>query len=209
MKTKQLSQTLRERRELLNLSLEKLSQKTGIPTKYLRRIEEGEWERLPSRVYVRGFLRKYAEKVGINPDEVVKKYEALKIERGEKPPPKAKIPSVTLSPRTARVGAYVIVFLVVVGYIGYQLSAVFILPELAVESPAGDETTVFTEQIILKGRVEPGSTLLLNGQSVPTNPGGEFSIPIDLLPGLNTLEVKAVSRFNRETTITRRIIYNP
>lgn len=208
MRQVSLGEELRSRRELLNLTLDKLAQKTGIPSKYLRRIEEDGWEKLPSPVYIRGFLRKYAAAVGTNPDEVVRKYDSGESRPGIVVPPKKRF-AFTVSSRTVRIGVAAIVFLLILGYIGYQLSAVFIPPELAVTNPVRDEITVADEQIQLKGTVEPGSTLLLNGEPIATNPGGGFEERIELLPGLNTLEIKAVSKFERETVVIRRVIYNP
>lgn len=208
MRQVSVGEMLRSRRELLNITLDKLAQKTGIPSKYLRQIEEGEWGKLPSPVYVRGFLRKYAAAVGTNADEVVRRYDSEESQPVEAVAVKRKF-LIDLSPRAFRTLGAVIVFLVLVGYIGYQLAAIFIPPALTIESPARDEVTVTEEQIMLRGTVEPGSTLLLNSELIATNPGGGFEKLIELLPGLNTLEIKAVSKFNRETVIIRRVIYNP
>ena len=47
---------------------------TKIPERSLRQLEEGKFEELPADVFVRGFLRSYARVVGVNADDVVRRY---------------------------------------------------------------------------------------------------------------------------------------
>lgn len=65
---------LRERREGASLSIEEIARTTKIPERSLRRIEAGQFEELPGDVFVRGFLRSYARCVGLDSDDVVRKY---------------------------------------------------------------------------------------------------------------------------------------
>ncbi|MBW6467448.1 MAG: helix-turn-helix domain-containing protein, partial [Brevefilum sp.] len=51
---------LKQIRESQGISLETISQKTHISLAYLKAIEIGDEEFLPSRVHLRGFLRLYA-----------------------------------------------------------------------------------------------------------------------------------------------------
>ena len=65
---------LRQRREGASLSIEQIARTTKIPERSLRRIEAGLFEELPGDVFVRGFLRSYARCVGLDCDDVVRKY---------------------------------------------------------------------------------------------------------------------------------------
>ncbi len=51
---------LRDAREALNLTLEQVAQETHIRMHYLRAMEAGQFDTIPSRVQARGFLRSYA-----------------------------------------------------------------------------------------------------------------------------------------------------
>lgn len=53
-------QTLRRLREARRLSLDELAEATKIRRPYLAAIEEQDFENLPSRVYLRGFLTQIA-----------------------------------------------------------------------------------------------------------------------------------------------------
>jgi len=65
---------LRAQRERASLSIEDIARVTKIPERSLRQLEEGRFEDLPADVFVRGFLRSYARVVGVNADDVVRRY---------------------------------------------------------------------------------------------------------------------------------------
>jgi hypothetical protein len=67
---------LRAQREATNTSLEQIATKTRIPERSLRLLEAGTFESLPADVFVRGFLRSYAGCLGLDADEIVKRYAA-------------------------------------------------------------------------------------------------------------------------------------
>jgi cytoskeletal protein RodZ len=56
------------------ISLDEVSKETRIRADTLRLIEKEDHDRLPSEVFVKGFLRAYAETVGVDGDEVVRRY---------------------------------------------------------------------------------------------------------------------------------------
>jgi hypothetical protein len=68
---------------------------------------------------------------------------------------------------------------------------------------------VNTDSIIFNGQTEKGVSIFLNNQPASIHADGKFERKVELLPGLNSFEVKAVSRFNKETIVIRRVIYNP
>ncbi|MFN0117317.1 MAG: helix-turn-helix domain-containing protein [Elusimicrobiota bacterium] len=72
-----ICQTLIERRESRNLTLEKLSQILKIRLPYLQAIEKGQWSELPGEVYVRGFIRRYATYLGLDGDKLIKPHVAI------------------------------------------------------------------------------------------------------------------------------------
>ncbi len=62
-----IAHELREQRQAKNLSLEEISAQTKISISYLQKLEEGNFSFLPV-VYVRAFLKTFAEQLGLNPD---------------------------------------------------------------------------------------------------------------------------------------------
>ncbi len=71
-----VGQYLRQEREKKNISLESISQTTRIPLKDLEALEKDEFHRFSAPVFARGFLRTYANQIGIDPNEIIAIYEA-------------------------------------------------------------------------------------------------------------------------------------
>lgn len=74
---REISKILVDRRTARSLSLEKVSQNIKIRLPYLQAIEKGEWTELPGEVYVRGFIRRYAQSLGIDGDKLIAPYIGL------------------------------------------------------------------------------------------------------------------------------------
>lgn len=66
--------TLRRRREQKRMGLAEVSRVTRIPVATLESIEHDHFDDLPGEVFVRGFLKSYAQTVGLVPDEIVARY---------------------------------------------------------------------------------------------------------------------------------------
>jgi cytoskeletal protein RodZ len=62
----EIGATLREARERRQLTYEQVEAEIKIRAKYLRALEEEEFDSLPSGTYVRGFLRAYASYLGLD-----------------------------------------------------------------------------------------------------------------------------------------------
>ena len=84
---------LRAAREARGISLEEIAQKTMINIEVLRALEAGNTSSLPA-AYIRAFLREYAERVGLDPQELVQRYssadgrpEPSVIQKQGEPPP--------------------------------------------------------------------------------------------------------------------------
>ena len=68
--------TLRRQRETRRMGLAEVSRVTRIPVATLEAIEDDHFDDLPGEVFVRGFLKSYAQTVGLVPDEIVARYTA-------------------------------------------------------------------------------------------------------------------------------------
>lgn len=68
--------SMRAVRERKGISLEHVSARTKISEYYLSDIEADRFEALPPAIYLRAYLRQYAEAIGVDVDEAVKHYMA-------------------------------------------------------------------------------------------------------------------------------------
>lgn len=65
---------LRRQREMREISLRDIADRTKISLRYLEAMEEDRFDLLPAPIFAKGFLREYARYVGLSPDEVVNHY---------------------------------------------------------------------------------------------------------------------------------------
>ena len=90
---------LKETRQNTNISLGQIAKDTNIAKKYLEALENEEYSIFPGDTYLKGFLRSYSEYLNLDPDEIVKRYERIKI--AESPTPIDKLipkPKINLRP---------------------------------------------------------------------------------------------------------------
>jgi hypothetical protein len=70
----EIGTSLREARERRRIELAEAEQVTKVRAKYLRALEDEQFELLPSQTYVKGFLRTYAEFLGLDGQLYVDEY---------------------------------------------------------------------------------------------------------------------------------------
>lgn len=83
----QIGRTLKERRERLGLTLEEVERSTRMRTQRLEALEEGRFDTLPSQVQLHGFLRNYADFLGLDADDLLANYQSSLAEPGKKRSP--------------------------------------------------------------------------------------------------------------------------
>lgn len=74
---------LRQQREMREIDLREIADRTKISVRYLRAMEQDRFELLPGPIFARGFLREYAKYLGLNPDEAVNFYLSTQLEPEE------------------------------------------------------------------------------------------------------------------------------
>ena len=72
----ELGNILREAREMKGLTLADAQEETRISARFLEALEDGDFEKLPTPVHVRGFLRNYARFLELEPDPLLERFEA-------------------------------------------------------------------------------------------------------------------------------------
>src|ERR671927_333547 len=87
--------TLREERMRSRIDITEIEAQTKIRAKYLRALENEEWDLLPGPTYVKTFLRTYADALGLDGRMLVEEYK-LRHER------LSDVELQPISPRTAR-----------------------------------------------------------------------------------------------------------
>jgi cytoskeleton protein RodZ len=136
--------TLREARMRAKIDINEVETRTKIRAKYLRAIENEEWGLLPGDVYVKSFLRTYADYLGLDSRQLIDDYkrryerptdhelrqiaplgrERERRERGPRPPGpprtggRGRLPRGPLIPPWALIGAVLVAIVVALYFVG-------------------------------------------------------------------------------------------
>lgn len=205
---------LRRKREELGYSVKEAGARLGIKVEYLESLENGDYENLPPQVYVRGFLKSYANFLDIDSNQAIKIYnrEVTFLERDflkEKDPKKERVrlrSLVVITPKLITLFLSLLVFSVLFYYLYHQINSFNSKPYLFLENPAGD--SIVTDRYFrINGSTEKGAVLKINGQEVGIDASGYFDQNIVLAEGRNVIIIESKNRFNKTERREFNIIY--
>jgi len=206
-----VSEILSAARQERGVELDKAERTLKISKKYLVALERGDYQKLPSAIYVKNFTKVYAKFLGLNVAEVLEQLQReLDITEkinGEEPIIKnyeAKN-TVLITPRAIRNFIVIIISLALLAYLAWQINAIFAPPALAVNSPE-DDITISDNSFTIVGQTEPEVQIKINNQEILADQQGNFTKQLDLQTGLNTIEITAQKKHSRPSTVIRRIM---
>ncbi len=212
-----LGDALRAQRERMGITVEQAAEDTRIRDKFLRALESGDYQTLPGAVYTRGFLRNYADYLGLDPDALITQFQA---ERGAPDAPRSFEPmrpimrrSVILTPAVlVPIGVLAAVALFV-GYLYYQFTTFAVPPRIDIAEPAGDAIAQSAEYTI-RGRTAPDARVTIRvfpGPEIISDvrpaADGSFTVRVPLKPGVNHIEVQVFDATGKGNQASRVIRY--
>ncbi len=214
LQIKTIGSILKEKRREQKLEIKQISDIIKIRIDYLQALEDGDYYKFPSEVYLKGFLKNYAKYLGINTEKALAMYRRENERKQGDPAIKAvnKINSknfaLTFTPNRliALIAGLAIVLIVI--YLSTYVGKVLKKPDLKLTSPVAIDTETEAPYktdanfIELAGTAEIGSKLSINDQQLNLNNFEKFSKQFDLEEGLNKFVIKAESQFGRSKIMT-------
>lgn len=219
-----LATILQRRREQLEISLTEAEQATRIRAKYIGAIESSDYDTLKDDVYARGYVKNYADYLGLDPKPILKMYDSERagqremkrqslkqqrrpIQLGLKP---IRAMKWVVTPRTFVALTTLTVVGAVVLYIIWQVLILSAPPSLSINNT--EPRLVTTSFGFVSGRVENGSDLFINDSPVLVAADGSFRERIALTNGANEIKLTAKNRLGKVTNqsyvITARLSEN-
>jgi len=197
-----LIETMKERR----VSVDALSNATDIPKRFIDSLIKGDFNNLPAKPYVRGYLFKIAEALRIDQNILWQSYKSSTdpSTSGEHD----KLPSNRFAFKKMRTSRLIAIFsfLIVLAFIGFRFNDILGKPTIDVSLP--ESTT--EETITVTGNVRPGDTLTLNEEVIYPNEDGYFETRVQLeREALNTFTFKVKRFLGQETTVIKQVFYQP
>ncbi len=201
----------------MGLTLEQAAEDTRIREKFLRALESGDYQTLPGAVYTKGFLRNYAEYLGLEPDAIILQFQS---ERGTPEAPRSFEPMRPIMRRSVILTPVVLVPFAVLGavalllaYFYYQFTTFAVPPRIEISEPAGD-ASVQSAEYTIRGRTLPDARITIRIVPGPETisdvrpaADGSFTARIPLKPGSNHVEVQVLDATGRVNQATRTIRY--
>ncbi len=204
-----LKTLMNEALELRNVNHEKLAQLTGISERYIWAIQNIETEKLPPSPYVRGYIKKIAEVLHLNHDEIwdlYKKELAHKTSGKFDTLPENRFAIRHLS-RKQIFGAGIGILFVL--YLVANADRLIGRPELQITFPESPIFTTIESNIILTGNLDQKDKLTINGEEIFISQDGNFAEEYELQPGLNVFEFNAQRFLGSSATEIKQILYQP
>lgn len=203
--------TLKQARAFKGLSLEQISQKIKIKTAYLEALEENDYANLPSGLYSKSYLKKYAVYLGLN-------YKQLKSapasgSDGLNPlspnnpfsQPLIKRGKLLIFPKIIRNLLVSLVILICCIYLAVYVKKIFFAPLLIISQPEKNLLTT-SNSIEVVGQTEAEAEVRINDELVLNNNNGHFSKLVTLKKGLNNIVISAQKKYSQTKTVTRQIL---
>lgn len=201
-----LGEKLKKLRGDFRMSLSEISKSTKIQVKYLEYLENGEYDKLPADVYVRGFLKSYAQYFNIDESTFIKLYERERhiqknLHQQSKthtlPRKKIHISSLVVTPQSLVIAVIVLFVFGAFFYVFREFQTFALVPRLVILSPTNG-SVVNQDTILVQGKTDKGSRVSINDQIVFVDTEGNFSSTLPLQFGVNTMKIVAVDRFEKQ-----------
>ncbi len=203
-----LGEELRRLRNLKNLKIEDIATKLGIRKEYILSMEAEDFSSLPSGLYGKNFLKKYANFLGVDP-LIIKQYLAeSSLENLDNNPFSQKVlkkSKFLIFPKIIRNLAISLAVIICFLYLMFYFKKIILPPDLILTQP--DRNLMIKESsILITGKTEEEAEVKINGELILNNNNGEFSQLVNLKKGMNNLEVSAKKKYSQENIIIRQIL---
>lgn len=201
---------LQEAREKKGLTPAKVESAIKIRERFIIAIEHDEFSVLPSLSYAKGFVRNYAEFLGLPIEETMAFFRRQTTET-----PRSSLlplgvtdplntPFFRLTPTRFLTIIIAILLLLFFSYLGFQYKRINADPILRIDAPL-DQSIVTQKRITVEGKTDPDATVTINGVSTVVRDDGRFFEQVALEVGVNKIQVVASSRFGKTTTVVREV----
>lgn len=201
---------LKRAREKAKLSLGEVSRHINIPTKYLEALEKDQYKSLPGAIYIKNFLKIYADFLGLDKENLLKIYEVRSGVWSQSLPitfPYQTHRRLNIAPHFIKKVFLTIALILALGYLILGVKGILASPNLTIISPADD---LITQEPSIKviGWADEDSSVMINDEVIEefSTPGGIFEEKVLLRPGLNVIKISAKKSYSRERVIWRKVM---
>jgi cytoskeletal protein RodZ len=199
---------LRDRMKEKGISLKKLSDLTGISTNHIENMLRGDFERVPSTPYFRGYLIRLGETLNFDGEawwEKIKKEEGVRKSGPADALPRNRFARGSPAKAVA-ISAAILALLIV---LGFALPHIFGKPAISITSPQGNPSVSVLDNVTIQGTVKNADSLYVDGDEATIANNGSWQKTVLLQSGVNTFDISAKKFLGGTTNVMEQITYNP
>jgi len=174
--------------------------------KFLKAIEEDNWQFFSSKIYITGIIKNYASFLGLDYKKILaffrREYSSKEDVKFKK-----KVASKYLVSDTKRV---VIILLIIISslflfYFGFQLVQYASPPKLIIIEPK-QKVFKHIDKIKIIGKTDKEVSILIYGERIYQNKEGFFEYDFPLKDGTNTLQIEVTGANGKKTTLVNKYV---
>jgi cytoskeletal protein RodZ len=197
---------LKKEREKKGLLLSDVEKQIRVREKYLKAIEEENWNFFSSKIYITGIIKNYSRVLNLD-DKKILAFFRRDYERKEDDKFKAKVTSAYLTSETKKflkIGLLIIT-LFFVTYFAYQLKIYFSPPSFDLLSPKTKSFTI-EKSIKITGKTDHDTAVVIAGERIFQNKDGIFTYDYSLNEGSNELIINLAGANGKKTVVEETFI---
>jgi hypothetical protein len=185
-----------------NISIEKLAAEISVNPAYLKALEEGDYASLPPEIYIKGFIKKYCNGVGLDYQKASYLFSKNKL----KPAVPLKRRSLIAYPWFLRVASYrnlvlLIGLLFITALLLYLVNVIYPLyakPYLNLTNPKSCPAQTNLNKFDIAGSIQPEGKIWVNEEEVLVDKEGNFVCSLFFHEGENVIKLRIVNKFGKE-----------
>ncbi len=204
-----VGEILRNERINKGFTLKDIEKRIKVREKFLRAIEDNNWELFTSKIYIAGIIKNYASVLGL-PAEKIQAIFRREYAKKEEITFRQKLSRGNVTPETKKYLTFiiVIVFFFFFLYFGYELKLYLTPPDVTIVAPT-ETTFKRQDRVRIIGKTEKEASITIFGERVFQNENGVFQYDFPLKPGKNTLVIEVTGANGKKTVIKKNFFLNP
>ncbi len=194
---------LKNEREKKGLLLSDIEKQIKIREKYLKAIEEEDWNFFSSKIYITGILKNYSRILNLDNKKILAFFRR-DYERKEEVKFKRKVSSNYLTSETKKylkIGL-IILSLFFVFYFVFKLKTYFSPPAFTLISPAKTNFSI-EKNIKITGKTDKDTSITIAGERIYQNKEGVFEYELSLKEGENKIIINLLGANGKKISIEK------
>ncbi len=205
---KRLGQRFYQERLRRGLSIHDVSKGTKIHPSLIQAIEKSEYHKISSPSYAKGFVKNYAEFLGLPTKEILALFRReFDMEKNYRVLPETYTKRDDITVKRTKIQFTVVIIAVILLFVGaflfYQYRSSFFSPALSITTP--NEEIVSSRDVVVSGKTEPSATVTVNNVPVALESDGTFEKTVTVFSGEQTIVIRATNRLGKETVVEKQI----